>query len=184
MRRTKNATSTTEDYKVQKRREMKQVLYCREETFKMDGASIATVKRRGTKELIEIVAVTTTAYSEDIIFKADGKADKLRCFLPTIRIYERLNHDIRLTLTHTQASKFLPLRSLRSCNTGAESRLMSLSEGTGEPSIHPFHPFLCAMRFFRGLGGGVVWFDSNFIMSSSSSGVRGRLDDVREVAVE
>ena len=57
------------------------------------------------------------------------------------------------------ASKLFPLRVFLSVNTFTTSRLMSFSEGGGEPSTQPFHPFLHAMRFFLGwdglIGGGV-----------------------------
>jgi len=58
---------------------------------------------------------------------------------------------------------------------------MSFSDGGGEPSIQPFQPFLTATRFLRGscaIGRG------RLSRSSSSLGVRGRLDDVREVLDE
>ena len=80
------------------------------------------------------------------------------------------------------ASKFFPLRVLLSCSTGAESRLISFSDGSGEPSTQPFHPFLAATLFFGGcLGFGEASGNKN---SSSSSGVKGRLEDVREVEEE
>lgn len=93
-----------------------------------------------------------------------------------------------MSLLHTQvsvptlmASKFFPLLVLRSWNTKTASRLMSLSEGVGEPSTHPFHPFLCATRFFR-----FFFFLGRSVssISSSSAGVRGLLEDVRDVETE
>lgn len=61
---------------------------------------------------------------------------------------------------------------------------MSFSEGGGEPSTQPFQPFLTATRFFfcfGGAGGGVE-LGARSSISSLSSGVRGRLDEVAEVA--
>jgi len=93
-------------------------------------------------------------------------------------------------LLHTQvsvptlmASKFFPLLVLRPWNTKTASRLMSLSEGAGEPSTHPFHPFLCATRFFRFF---LFFFLGRSVssISSSSAGVRGLLEDVRDVEAE
>lgn len=66
--------------------------------------------------------------------------------------------------------------------TGTESRLMSLSEGGGEPSTQPFHPFLAAVRFLRsfGIGGGggdpSRWSTSE----NPSSGVCGRLEEFHD----
>lgn len=57
---------------------------------------------------------------------------------------------------------------------------MSFSEGGGEPSTHPFHPFFAADLFLRGCESN-PGFTSK---SSSSSGVRGLFDDVREVLDE
>lgn len=58
------------------------------------------------------------------------------------------------------------------------SRLINFSDGGGEPSTHPFQPFLTATLFLRGLEDVGVYF------SSSSSGVNGLLDDVRDVPTE
>ena len=93
------------------------------------------------------------------------------------------------------ASKLFPLLVVRSVRTVTESRLMSLSDGGGEPSTQPFHPFLAAARLLRGLGttgadvvsGGVedmtLWLRlrPRSSKSSSSPGVRGRLEEVRDV---
>lgn len=91
-------------------------------------------------------------------------------------------------MRHTQpslptpiASKFFPLRVLRSWRMGTASRLISFSDGGGEPSTQPFHPFLTATRFFFCFGSGGA---NNGTISSSSPGVLGRLDDVREVLEE
>lgn len=74
------------------------------------------------------------------------------------------------------ASKFFPLRVRLSRRIGTASRLINLAEGSGEPSTQPFHPFLTAIRFFRGWGGGF-----NVKTSSSSTGVCGRFDEVLDV---
>jgi len=80
------------------------------------------------------------------------------------------------------ASKFFPLRVLLSCKTGTASRLINFSDGGGDPSTQPFQPFFTATRFFgggRGAGGGGAVSNS-----SKSSGVRGLLDEVRDVLDE
>lgn len=56
-----------------------------------------------------------------------------------------------------------------------------MSDGSGEPSTQPFQPFFTATRFFLG-GGGLGNEDT--ITMSKSSGVCGRLDDVRDVLDE
>lgn len=58
---------------------------------------------------------------------------------------------------------------------------MSFSDGGGEPSTQPFHPFFTATLFFR--EGCVVGEVATVGSSSkaSSCGVRGRLEDVRDV---
>lgn len=78
------------------------------------------------------------------------------------------------------ASKLFPLRVLLSWRIGTASRLINFSDGGGEPSTQPFQPFLTATRFLRGFdtGGGVG------LMSSSSSGVCGLLEDVRDVSID
>lgn len=75
------------------------------------------------------------------------------------------------------ASKFFPLRVRLSRRVGTASRLINLPEGSGEPSTQPFQPFLTAIRFLRGRGveGGLR------VKPSSSSGVCGRLEEVRDV---
>jgi hypothetical protein len=64
------------------------------------------------------------------------------------------------------------------------SRLMSLSDGGGEPSTQPFQPLRAFSRIFRGgfSTDGDVDGPARDASSSSSSGVRGRFDDVRDVA--
>jgi len=57
--------------------------------------------------------------------------------------------------------------------------LISFSDGGGEPSTQPFHPFLAGGRFF--LIRDSIGKRGN---SSSSSGVRGLLEDVRDVLDE
>jgi hypothetical protein len=58
---------------------------------------------------------------------------------------------------------------------------MSLSEGGGEPSIHPFHPLRALARgFLAGRALGDAEHPGCALSISSSSGVRGRLDDARE----
>jgi len=54
----------------------------------------------------------------------------------------------QLSLPTPMASKLLPLRVRRSCSIGTASRLISFSDGGGEPSTQPFHPFLTATLFF------------------------------------
>lgn len=56
-----------------------------------------------------------------------------------------------------------------------------MSEGGGEPSTQPFQPFFAAERFLRGSCGADRVASSVGSKASSSSGVRGLLDDVREV---
>lgn len=94
------------------------------------------------------------------------------------------------------ASKFFPLLVFRSDSTVTTSRLISFSDGGGEPSTHPFHPFLTAVRFFLaccaccccwgGGGGGVaeamLW--RLLFSSSPSSGVCGRFDELADVVDE
>lgn len=83
------------------------------------------------------------------------------------------------------ASKLFPLRVRLSWRTGTISRLISFSDGGGEPSTHPFHPFLTATLLF--LGGGCDGGEVATIASSigpSSQGVRGRFEDVRDVTEE
>jgi hypothetical protein len=80
------------------------------------------------------------------------------------------------------ASKLLPLLVLLSCRTGTASKLISFSDGGGDPSTHPFHPFFTATRFFR--FGLIVNVVGRRPRSSSSFGVRGLLDDVRDVLDE
>jgi len=58
---------------------------------------------------------------------------------------------------------------------------MSLSEGGGEPSTQPFHPFFAAALFLRG---GADKVEGRSPKDSSSSGVCGLLDDVRDVLEE
>ena len=71
------------------------------------------------------------------------------------------------------ASKFLPLLVRRSCRMGTASGLISFSDGGGDPSTHPFHPFLAATRFFLSLGltGADILPTWRMSMSSWSSGV-------------
>jgi hypothetical protein len=66
---------------------------------------------------------------------------------------------------------------------GAESRLISFVDGGGEPSTQPFQPFRTAGRFLRGRGSGGGGGDTLVTdsISSSSMGVCGLLDEVREV---
>lgn len=64
---------------------------------------------------------------------------------------------------------------------GTASRLINFSDGGGEPSTQPFHPFLTATLFLRGLEPDDC--DGSYF-SSSSSGVSGLLDDVRDVPTE
>lgn len=81
-------------------------------------------------------------------------------------------------------SNALPDLVFRSCSTGTESRLINFSDGGGEPSTQPFQPFFTATRFLGGsfgLGGAEV---TSMMSSSSSSGVYGRLEDVRDVEDE
>ena len=47
----------------------------------------------------------------------------------------------QLSLPTPMASRFFPLRVRRCCCKTGWSRLISFSEGGGEPSTHPFHPF-------------------------------------------
>lgn len=67
--------------------------------------------------------------------------------------------------------------------TGAESRLINLSDGGGDPSTQPFQPLRVATRFLRGFcssnsgGEPIEWSNSE----TPSSGVWGLLDDVRDV---
>lgn len=58
----------------------------------------------------------------------------------------------QVSLPTPMASKLFPLRVRLSWRMGTTSRLISFSDGGGEPSTHPFHPFLTATLFF--LGGG------------------------------
>ena len=83
------------------------------------------------------------------------------------------------------ASKFFPLRVRRCCCKTGASRLISFSEGGGEPSTHPFHPFFTATLFLRGAAGnGADWLPDWEPITSSSAGVRGLLDEVRDVLDE
>lgn len=86
------------------------------------------------------------------------------------------------------ASKLFPLLVFLSPGmTSTTSRLMSFSEGGGEPSTQPFQPFLAATLFLRGGRGGgddVATLRPRSVKPSSSSGVRGRLDEVAEVLDE
>lgn len=89
------------------------------------------------------------------------------------------------SLPTPMASKFFPLRVLLSWRTGTASKFINFSDGGGEPSTQPFQPFFTAARLFRGCGGA----DTTERLccepkSSPSSGVRGLLDDVREVLEE
>ena len=86
------------------------------------------------------------------------------------------------------ASKLFPLRVFLSVRTVTESRLMSFSDGGGEPSTQPFQPLRAAGRFLRGLfccGSPSSRLSCRSAMSSSlsssSSGVNGRLDDTADV---
>jgi len=81
------------------------------------------------------------------------------------------------------ASKLLPLRVRLSCSTGTASRFMSFSDGGGEPSTQPFQPFFTATLFFReaSLDRSTI---SGAVSGWSSVGVRGRFDEVRDVAEE
>jgi hypothetical protein len=81
-------------------------------------------------------------------------------------------------------SKFFPLRKRLSCRTGTASRLMSFSEGGGDPSTQPFQPFLAAARFLRGGGAEIAVRCAWASNDSSSSGVRGLLDEVCDVLEE
>jgi len=68
---------------------------------------------------------------------------------------------------------------------GTASRLISFSEGGGEPSTHPFQPFLAAVRFLRTLGTGAEALLLGFVlMSSSSCGVFSLPSDPCDVADE
>jgi len=80
------------------------------------------------------------------------------------------------------ASKLFPLRVRLSFKTETESSLISLSDvgvSSSSTSTHPFQPFLAAYRFFRWRGSSEAMKDG--LESSSSSGVCGRLDEVRDV---
>lgn len=68
-----------------------------------------------------------------------------------------------------------------SWSIGTASRLINFSDGGGEPSTQPFQPFLTATLFFlwAGVGEDVATVGSPACVSSS--GVRGRLDDVLDV---
>lgn len=79
------------------------------------------------------------------------------------------------------ASKLLPLRVRLSCSIGTASKLINFSDGGGEPSTQPFHPFLTATLFFLWAGGGGDVATVGSAVWLSSSGVRGRLDDVLDV---
>ena len=108
-------------------------------------------------------------------------------------VIEPLNIEL-LTDLYTQpslptpmASKLLPLRVFRSVNTVTTSRLMSFSDGGGEPSTQPFQPFRQAMRRFfwgGGLGGGVEepTLRPRSVTLSPSLGVYGLFEEVAEVA--
>ena len=83
------------------------------------------------------------------------------------------------------ASKFFPLRVRRCCCESGASRLISFSEGGGEPSTHHFHPFFTATLFLRGgAGNGADWLPDWELITSSSAGVRGLLDKIRDVLDE
>lgn len=58
---------------------------------------------------------------------------------------------------------------------------MSLSEGGGDPSTQPFQPFFVATRFLRG---GALRVGGSGTSNSSSSGVCGLLEEVRDVLEE
>lgn len=91
------------------------------------------------------------------------------------------------------ASKLFPLRVFRSARTVTESRLMSFSDGGGEPSTQPFQPLRAAGRFLRGFfctgpsspmlccRPRISSLSSSSSSSSSSSGVNGRLEDTADV---
>ncbi len=117
---------------------------------------------------------------------------------------ERSNRNVERYGTYVQiqksffspiASKFLPLLVVLSRSTVTESRLISFSEGLGEPSIQPFQPFLTAIRFlrcfiWRGIEENVLTLRLRLRLlprparSSSSNGVCRRLDELRDVLDE
>jgi hypothetical protein len=83
-----------------------------------------------------------------------------RCKTPIRSIFTAVNEAVKNRTIYTQpsfptpiASKLLPLRVRLSCSTGTASRLMSFSDGGGDPSTQPFQPFFTATLFFRGCGG-------------------------------
>jgi len=114
------------------------------------------------------------------------------CETPIRTIFTTANEAVKNRTIYTQpsfptpiASKLLPLRVRLSCSTGTASRLMSFSDGGGEPSTQPFQPFFTATLFFRGGGGGGGLERSTIsgeVSGWSSAGVRGRFDEVRDVA--
>jgi hypothetical protein len=64
---------------------------------------------------------------------------------------------------------------------------MSFSDGCGEPFTQPFQPSFAAILFLRGSGAGACLERSTISGEASgwsSAGVRGRFDDVRDVAEE
>ena len=64
---------------------------------------------------------------------------------------------------------------------------MSFSDGGGEPSTQPFHPLRAAGRFFLSLLMTGPWLSTLWprsVISSPSSGVYGRFEDVADVREE
>ena len=91
----------------------------------------------------------------------DSRETALRAFENLRRVQTRFRRqqgrDTHQSYTHPSApapmaSKLFPLRVFLSTKTVTRSRLMSFSEGGGEPSTQPFQPFLAAERFFLSLG--------------------------------
>lgn len=81
-------------------------------------------------------------------------------------------------------SNDLPLRVFLSVRTWTSSKLINFSDGGGEPSTQPFQPFLTATRFLLGCRERMDSLKVSRSRSSSSSGVRGLLEEVCEVTEE
>jgi hypothetical protein len=76
-----------------------------------------------------------------------------------------------------------PFLVLLSCRMGAESKLISFSDGGGDPSTQPFQPFLTTGRFLRGCGGRGAGVAAD-MSRSVSTGVCGLFDDMCDVVDE
>ena len=151
----------------------------------------AEQRRESANEQINKVTANGThssaQHSAAVPFVVD--AGQVRCKVKLDRtgwaVHKRTNFYTHESFPSPMASKLFPLRVRRSSNTCTSSSFINFSDGGGDPSTQPFQPFRAAGRFLRCRGARKSESrTSDSSKSESSSGVCGRLDDVREVLDE